>query len=94
MLSNESFAGKTNDDYDFIGDDLTPTESKPVEPTLIKKQLADGQIFCIEGYKQVEHECVPDEGLNTSNDEIFYVVLLIVLVVMTFVVIYVWRNRK
>jgi len=74
-----------------------PMEFEPViepEPILTKKQLADGQIFCIGGYKQVGSECVPDDGLKIFNYEIFYVVLLIILIVIFSVIIYVWRKRK
>jgi len=73
---------------------LQNVEFESIELVLTKKQLADGQIFCIGGYKQVGSECVPDDGSKIFNYEIFYVVLLIILTVIFLIIIYLWRKRK
>ncbi len=83
------FSGQAPNPYPH----LQNVKFEPIEPILTKSQMAGTIIDCIEGYKQVEHECVPDDGLKIFNHEIFYVVLLIVLAVFS-VIIYVWRKRK
>lgn len=88
--------------YDRMFVTLDPNFVNPehVEPVLTREQLADALILCIEGYKQVGPECVPDDVLTISYGHqwiLKIVLILLVLIVISVGVVIgvnVWRKRK
>ena len=73
-------------------------EAEPVEP--IEEMFEDTFIECVEGYKQADSGCVPDEALTISyGHQWALTIILIILVLITISVglivgLKIWRKRK
>ncbi len=71
-------------DLNFI---FEPTEREPTE-----EELENALILCVSGYTQVGPQCVPNNELEMSAYEIFFIVLLVIISIV--LIYYIKRKRK
>jgi len=98
-LSRNEIQSQLPYDGMFVTLDPNFVNPEPTEPVLTREQLADAIIDCIEGYKQVGPECVPDVLTISYGHQWILKIVLILLVLIAISVgiivgVKVWRKRK